>query len=77
MAKKDIKEILENAKRITVEASQAIVDTATVVVDKTQTAIPLEMVLRILMNIMKLKLLKKVNISNLKPSIVMLFRLIF
>lgn len=39
MAKKDIKEILENAKRITVEASQAIVDTATVVVDKTQTAI--------------------------------------
>ena len=35
MAKKDIKEILENAKRLTVEASQAIVDTATVVVDKT------------------------------------------
>ena len=39
MAKKDIKEILESAKRITVEASHAIVDTATVVVDKTQTAI--------------------------------------
>ena len=39
MAKKDFRELFENAKRITVEASQAIVDTAAVVVDKTQTAV--------------------------------------
>ena len=39
MAKKDFRELFENAKRITIEASQAIVDTAAVVADKTQTAV--------------------------------------
>ena len=39
MANKDTKKIINSAKRITAEASQTLVNTATIVIDKAQTAI--------------------------------------
>ena len=39
MSNKDTKRIINSAKRITAEASQTLVNTATIVIDKAQTAI--------------------------------------
>lgn len=39
MANKDTKRIINSAKRITAEASQTLVNTATIVIDKAQAAI--------------------------------------